>query len=52
MGPVFPQDEELAPGVNLNLSKEAWASVGPKGAKGSSRGRLSVSKGGFRSDLA
>jgi uncharacterized protein DUF4236 len=49
MGLFFHKTKKVAPGVNLNLSKRgASFSVGPKGARMSSRGRLSLSKGGFR----
>jgi Protein of unknown function (DUF4236) len=49
MGLFFRKTKRVAPGVNLNLSKKGVGfSVGPKGAKVSTRGRLSLSKGGFR----
>jgi uncharacterized protein DUF4236 len=49
MGLFFRKTKKIAPGVNVNLSKRgASFSVGPKGAKVSTRGRLSLSKGGFR----
>jgi hypothetical protein len=49
MGLFFRKTKKIAPGVNLNVSKRGVGfSVGPKGAKVSTRGRLSLSKGGFR----
>jgi hypothetical protein len=49
MGLFFRKAKKVAPGLNLNVSQRgAGFSVGPKGAKVSSRGRLSLSEGGFR----
>ncbi len=49
MGLFFRKTKQLGRGVNLNLSKRgASVSVGPRGFKISSRGRVSASKGGVR----
>jgi hypothetical protein len=49
MGLFFRKTKKIAPGVNLNVSNRGLGlSVGPKGVKVSTRGRLSVSKRGFR----
>jgi Protein of unknown function (DUF4236) len=49
MGLFCRKTKRVAAGVNMNLSKGGLGfSVGPKGVKVSTRGRLSVSKGGFR----
>jgi Protein of unknown function (DUF4236) len=48
MGLFFRKTKRIG-GANLNLSKRGVsASVGPKGLKVSTRGRLSASRGGFR----
>jgi hypothetical protein len=49
VGLFYRKTKKLGSGVNLNISKKGPSiSVGPKGFKVSSRGRLSASRGGFR----
>lgn len=49
MGLFFRKTKKPSRSANLSLSNTgASVSAGPKGVKVSSRGRLSVSKGGFR----
>lgn len=49
MGLFYRKTKKLGRGAYLNLSKKgASVSVGPKGLKLSSRGRVSASKRGFR----
>jgi hypothetical protein len=46
---LFYRKTKRVGGANVTLSKSGPSvSVGPKGFKVSSRGRLSLSKGGFR----
>jgi hypothetical protein len=49
VGLFFRKTKKLGRDVNLNISKTGPSvSAGPRGFKLSSRGRLSISKGGFR----